>query len=146
VLINFSAQTTDVASSFVLLGASAAAGPYAVLPTAIIKAGTVPGQFQATVSSGAHIEFYRIQRVGGSTPPPSGLHINSLTLSGGSVTILFTGSTSDAASAFTLLSSKSAAGPFTAATGANITATATPGVFKAVAPANGPVQFYRIQK
>jgi hypothetical protein len=75
VLIGFSAETNDVASSFVLLGASGAVGPYSVLASATIKPGAAPGQFQATVSSTAGMGFYRIQRVGGSGPPPEQLQI-----------------------------------------------------------------------
>jgi hypothetical protein len=147
VLIDFSAETNDVASSFVLLGASSAAGPYSLLSSATITAGAAPGQFQATVASSAGVEFYRIQRVGGSTPPQQP-EITSLTLAGGTVIIHFTGSSSDLPSAFTLLSAGTAAGPYAAAASATITAVGAAGTgkFQAVAPATGPVQFYRIQK
>jgi len=147
VVIDFSAETTDVASSFLLLGASGAAGPYSVLSEAMIKPGLAPGQFQATVASSAAMQYYRIQRVGGSTPPQQP-HITNLTLSGGNVTIQFTGSTSDIASAFTLLSSSNAGGPYAPASFAVITAVGPNGSgnFQAVVAANGPLQFYRIQK
>lgn len=70
--------------------------------------------------------------------------ITSITVSGSSVTIQFTGATSDSASAFTLQSSSAAAGTYS-----NVTATPaqiSPGAFQVVTTTSGPARFYRIKR
>ena len=70
--------------------------------------------------------------------------ITSIIVSGTSVTIQFTGSASDSASAFTLQSSSVASGTYS-----DVTATPTqisPGVFQVVTTTNGLVRFYRIKR
>lgn len=70
--------------------------------------------------------------------------ITSLSVAGDTVTIHFTGSDTDAAGAFTLLSSANVGGSYTAATGASITGSA--GSFTATVPTSGAAQFYRIKR
>src|SRR5262249_10338506 len=103
VLINFLGTATDLPSSFVVLSAAVASGPYSALTTATITQ-LGAGLFQARISSNAALEFYRVQRQG-SPPPPQGFSITSIALSGGIVTINFTGSATDLPASFTLLSS-----------------------------------------
>ena len=70
-------------------------------------------------------------------------YITSIGVSGGTVTIHFTGGSSDVAWAFVLLSAPAAAGPYSPAAGAVITGSG--GSFQATVPVNGPRQFYRIR-
>ena len=145
VWISFSAQNNDVVSYFALLAASSASGPYSTVAAASIQQ-IAPGQFQAMTSSSGGMQYFKIQRVGGSTPPPpQDFQITGLSLSSATVTIQFTGSTNDLATAFTLLSANTVTGPYAATLGAAITAVG-PGTFRATAPASGPQQFYRVQK
>jgi hypothetical protein len=75
------------------------------------------------------------------------LAITSIVVNGTTVTINFNGSASDAASAFTLLSSAAVtpASGYSADGGATITQV-SPGVFKAVTTASGANRFYRIKR
>jgi hypothetical protein len=80
------------------------------------------------------------------TAPPTPPHITSITSSGGTVTIRFTGGASDPSSAFTLLSS-AVVGPlasYTPAAGATITGSA--GSYTATVAVGGNIQFYRIKR
>jgi len=147
VTLEFSALTTDTPSGFLVLAASVVTGPYNTVTGATITQ-VSPGLFRATFANTGNMAYFRIQRQGGGVqPPPSGQapQISSLAVSNGVVTLTFSGSTSDSASQFTLLSAGTVAGPFSATTGANITQVSS-GVFRASAPANGPVQFYRLQR
>lgn len=83
----------------------------------------------------------RVVRFAASTRP----RITDIALTGGNVEITFTAETSDTASAFGLQEAVVAAGPFNDVT-ASITATATPGEFKAVRPASEPSRFYRVKR
>jgi hypothetical protein len=74
-----------------------------------------------------------------SAQPP---YITSIGVSGGTVTIHFTGGSNDVASAFALLSAMVATGAYSPAAGAIITGGG--GSFQATVPANGPMRFYRI--
>jgi hypothetical protein len=60
VSIKFTGSPTDTASSFVLVGSSAASGPYSALSATITSLGS--GQFQATVPVSGSTMFYRIKR------------------------------------------------------------------------------------
>jgi hypothetical protein len=83
-----------------------------------------------------------------STPPPGNppsVAITSLSVMGGTVSINFAGSPTDAPSAFTLLSSAAVHGTYATALGASIIQV-SPGLFQATVPTNGPSQFYRILK
>jgi hypothetical protein len=71
--------------------------------------------------------------------------ITGITVSAGTVTIDFTGSSADSASALTLLSSASANGTYSVAASASISQV-SPGVFRATVPTNGSRQFYRVGK
>jgi hypothetical protein len=71
-------------------------------------------------------------------------HITDIRNSGGSVTIHFTAGASDPSSAFTLFSSGTVGGPYSAAAGATITGSA--GSYTATVPASGGTQFYRIKR
>ena len=76
---------------------------------------------------------------GGTQPDITGISV-----SGGTVTIKFTGGASDPASAFTLLGSGTVNGAYSSAAGASITGSA--GSYTATVPTNGAMQFYRIQR
>jgi hypothetical protein len=142
VTLTFTGLPGDGTNNFVVLGASVVSGPYSAVPGVLITQ-LSPGIFQAQFSANGARQFYRVVR-GGATPPQAPV-ITSLRVAGGTVTINFTGSTSDAAAAFTLLSSAGPSGPYSSASGANITLF-SPGVFQATAPASGPRQFYRIRR
>ena len=137
VTIRFTGGSSDAASAFLLLSAPLASGLYSSAAGAIITGSG--GSFQATVPVNGPKQFYRIQRLSTSS-----LRITSLSVAGGTATINFTGSSSDAASAFTLLSSAAANGTYTTAAGATITGSG--GAFQATVAASGPRQFYRIRK
>lgn len=91
-----------------------------------------PGANQATTVAAATVRVVQ---------PP---HITSISVSGGTVTIRFTGDPADLASAFTLLSSTAVTGPYSPAAGAVITGSA--GSFTATVPASGSAEFYRIRR
>jgi hypothetical protein len=74
---------------------------------------------------------------------PTVITLTNISLSGGTVTIRFISNTSDSPSAFTLLSSSNAAGPYYPASGAVISGGA--GAYVVTVPMNGPHQFYRIK-
>ena len=144
ITIEFSALSTDTTNSFVVVGSASVLGPYAQVNAAIAQLS--PGVFQAIVTNSAGMQYFRIQRVGGSGPPPGQPPvITSLTLNGGNVIISFTGQATDTQSLFTLLNSPTAIGPYTTNTTANITQVSS-GVFQASVAANGPIQFYRLQR
>ena len=93
-----------------------------------------PGANQATTVAVPTIQ------VTGTTPP----HITSISVSGSTVTIHFTGDASDSASAFTLLSSGAVGGTYGPASGAIITGSS--GSYQATVSTGGPAQFYRIKR
>ena len=138
VTIHFTAGSSDTAGGFVLLGASSAQGPYSPVTGANITGSG--GTFQATVQLNGSMLFYRIERSGTVS-----LSITSLRVAGGLVAINFAGSPSDSPSAFTLLSSASANGSYSAAANPTITQVGS-GLFQATVPTNGPIQFYRVRK
>ena len=70
--------------------------------------------------------------------------ITGISVSGSTVTIKFTAGASDPASAFTLFSSGTVNGTYGSAAGASVTGSA--GSYTATVPANGAIQFYRIQR
>jgi hypothetical protein len=74
---------------------------------------------------------------------PTQPDVTCISVTGGIVTIKFTGGTSDPASAFTLLGAGVVNGSYSPATGAAITGSA--GSYAATVPTNGAVQFYRIK-
>jgi len=138
VTIHFTGGSGDVASAFLLLSAPVVSGPYSPAAGAILTGSG--GSFQATVPINGPRQFYRIERLG--TIP---IQIANLRVAGGTVTNNFTSAASDAASAFTLLSSAAINGTYSTAVGASISQV-SPGVFQAVVAPNGPRQFYRIRK
>jgi hypothetical protein len=71
--------------------------------------------------------------------------IQSIAVSGGTVTIRFTAGSADTASMFTLVSAGNVNGGYSSASGANITLLG-PGSFQATALAPSPAQFYRIRR
>ena len=113
VIIHFTAGSSDSASEFLLMSASTPNGTYSQAAGAVITGSG--GSFQATVPVGGQLQFYRIVRSGTG---PSPLLITSIRVVGGVATISFTGAASDSPSAFTLLSSPTANGPYSPATGA----------------------------
>jgi hypothetical protein len=99
------------------------------------RAVSPPGTNQATTVA------LPVVQVTGSTQP---LYITSIGVSAGTVTIRFTGGSSDPASAFSLISAPLANGLFSSAPSAIITGSG--GAFQVTVGTNGPVQFYRIQR
>jgi hypothetical protein len=96
-----------------------------------------PGTNQATTVAVPLIQI--------TPPPPSPPEISSFSISGGNVVIDFTSLNDTSAAAFSVWSAPSAAGPYTRVTNAVVTFIA-PGSFEAIAPTNGPEQYYRIRK
>ena len=96
-----------------------------------------PGANQATTPAVATVQVVL---------PPTPPHITSIAVSGGTVTIHFTGGASDLASAFTLLSSATVSpqSSYTPAAGATITGSA--GSYTATVPNGGAIEFYRIKR
>jgi hypothetical protein len=145
VTIDFTGLASDTTSSFLVVGAATVLGPFSQVNNATI-AQLSPGVFRATVTNSGAMQYFRIQRVGGSGPPPGQPPvITSLAVTGGNVVITFTGQTTDTASLFTLLNSSVAIGPYTTNTSATITPVSS-GVFRASAPTSSPIQFYRLQR
>lgn len=142
VTLTFTGEAGDTTNDFLVLGSVSVLGPYSPVPGVLITR-LSPGVFQAQFSATGGMQYYRVARRGSS--PPQAPTITSIRLAAGIVTINFAGSTSDAAAAFTLLSSPGTSGPYGSAPGANITMV-SPGLFQATAPANGPMQFYRIRR
>lgn len=138
VTIHFTGGSGDPSWVFLLLSAPVAGGPYSPVAGAIITGSG--GTFEATVPANGQGQYYRIERL--ATLP---LHITKLEVTGGTVTISFTGSPSDPPSAFTLLSSGAVNGTYATAVGANVIQV-SPGLFQATVPTNGPRQFYQIRQ
>jgi hypothetical protein len=138
VTIHFTGGSGDPPWVFLLLSAPVAGGPYSPVAGAIITGSG--GTFEATVPANGQGQYYRIERL--ATLP---LHITKLEVTGGTVTISFTGSPSDPPSAFTLLSSGTVNGTYATAVGANVIQV-SPGLFQATVPTNGPRQFYQIRQ
>jgi hypothetical protein len=138
VTIHFTGGSSDPAWAFVLLSASVAAGPYSPVADAIITGSG--GSFVAMTHASSSVQFYRVERL--ATIP---VRITSMLVAGNVVTITFTGPVEDAASAFTLLSSGTVNGSYTAAPGASISAL-SPGLFQATVAPSGPRQYYRIRR
>ena len=145
VTIDFTALTTDTTTSFVVVGASTVLGPYSQIGGATITQ-VSPGVFRATLPNTGGIQYFRIKRVGGGPPPPNQPLFTNIALSGNNVVLTFTGQTSDTASQFKLLSSAVASGSFSDVTSTATITQLSPGVFQATVPANGAIQFYRLQR
>ena len=139
--ISFIGASSDSASAFTLLSSPTVGGSYSPAAGAVITGSG--GSFQATVPANGQMQFYRVVRLG--TSP---FRITNLGVAGGVATISFVGASSDSASAFTLLSSPTTTGTYSAAPGASITQVGQvgSGQFQATAPTSGPIQFYRILK
>jgi hypothetical protein len=145
VTIHFTGTASDVPANFGVVGAAAVTGPYNTINNATITQ-VSSGAFRATFPSSGNMSYYRIQRLGGSVQPGGQApKINSLTLTNGTVTLTFTGATTDTQSQFTLLSSSAAGGPYNVTPGQTINLV-SPGSFRATAPASGPIQFYRLKR
>lgn len=140
VAIFFSGSAGDVASDFSVLGAANVLGPYQTLGLANISQ-TGSGTFVATLAASSSIQFYRIQR-GAAPALPA---ITSVSITAGVVTLRFTGSANDVPGNFTVMSSPTLNGQFSAAANVTISQVSS-GVFNATVPASGPSQFYRIRK
>jgi hypothetical protein len=139
VTIIFTALTTDLPSAFAVMGSSNVLGPYAVLNATISS--LTPGVFKATLPANGSIQFYNVIRKSSLTPQAP--IITGIRLSGGMVTINFTGSSNDSFTAFKVVSATTVPGPYSNAPGASVSLVSA-GVFRATVPVNGPVQFYRI--
>jgi len=138
-IINFTGPSSAPPSAFTVLSGSVVAGITNIVTAASIKGSN--GVFQAIVPASGSMQYYRIQ-MGGSTP--SEIYITRIQVFGDSVTLDFTGSTSDPWSAFTVLSGSVATGITNVVTSASITG--SNGVFQATVSASGPRQFYRIRR
>ncbi len=142
VTVSFSASATDTPQMFVVMAAPALGGQFVAVQNAVINQ-VGPGLFKATFAQSGPIQFYDIQRT--NTPPAQAPQITNLAITAGEVVIGFTGSTNDSASAFKLLSAGAPGATFSEVSGALIEFI-NAGSFRATAPTNGPVQFYRIQR
>lgn len=145
VTITFMATVGTPASTFQVLGAATANGPYNPVLGATVVPGATPGVYVATLPIGGAMAFYRILE---GEAPPVGENpvLQGITLNGNTVSILFTASASDLPASFTLMSSAVPTGNFVPAAGAAITAGSVPGEFRATVPASGLMQFYRVRK
>jgi len=123
---------------FTLFSSGAVNGTYLTAVGAIITQ-VGPGSFQATVATSGARQFYRISRA--AVLP----RIQSIRVSGGTVTIGFTSGPSDTASMFTLLSSGAVNGTYLTAAGAIITQVG-PGSFQATVATSGARQFYLVSR
>ncbi len=103
------------------------------------RAFSPPGTNQFTTMA---VPVIQVGSGGGAGGPVT---ITGIQVSGGMVTIQFTGVAGDSASSFALLASPVAEGPYTN-TLAQITAGAGPGQFQATLPASQSLFFYRIQR
>ena len=100
-----------------------------------------PGTNQA-----ATVALAAVQLTGSTNPPPSGpIQFTKISAVGGNITLNFSGSTNDIASAFALLSSPIANGSYSPVQGATVTQT-SPGAFQVSIARSGPTQFYRIRR
>jgi hypothetical protein len=146
VTIYFTGSTNDAASVFTLLSSGTAipASGYTSAAGATISS-VSPGLFKATVAVNGSIQFYRIMR--SANGPLTAPRISSISINGNTVTVNFTGSSSDPASAFTLMSSGTAIplSSYSAAAGAS-NSLVSPGVFRTTVPMNGSSQCYRIKR
>jgi len=140
--VTFTGASTDSASAFTLLSSPTVGGPYSPATGAVVTGSA--GSFQATVPASGQRQFYRVVK-SGTNPNPSPILITNLKIAGGKATVSFTGASSDAPSAFTLLSAPAVSGTYSPAAGASVTNVAS-GQFQATAPTNGAVQFYRIRR
>jgi hypothetical protein len=96
----------------------------------------------AQIASAGSTAGRSFNTVGPATPTQP--DITGISVSGGTVTIKFTGAASDPATAFTLWSSSAVKGIYGSTAGASITGSA--GSYTATAPTSGAMQFYRIQR
>jgi hypothetical protein len=142
VTLAFTAVGNASASAFTVLSSASPDSGYSAAAGATVTGSG--GVFQATIPAGTALQFYRIQTTGGSPPPSSSLKVTGITATGGTVTLAFTSVATDTASMFKVLSSSTVEGAYAIAAGATVTG--GNGVFQATVPANGPKQFYRIQK
>jgi len=144
VTITFKGSAGSTVASFTVLAATSALGPYGPISATISAVGN-NGEYIATVTAGAVPQFYRVVE-GSTTPPPSDLNIESLSVQGSTVTLLFTGTSTDTASMFTVLGNSTAAGTYLPVNGATVAQDGSAGHFKATFPTNAPIQFYKVRK
>lgn len=81
-----------------------------------------------------------------SLPPLSPITITKISVSGGTVTILFDAGASDTAAGFDLLSAGTVNGTYTGPVAGSSISGVSSGKFQATAPTSGTVQFYRITR
>lgn len=140
--IDFTADTNDAAASFSILGAATVTGPFATIAGATITQ-LNPGQFHASFPVSAATWYFRIAG-SGTTPPPSQLSFTQVSASGGKMVLTFSGSSSDTAASFTILSAPVVNGSYV---DAHATVTALgPGVFQTSLSMSGSAQFYRVRR
>ena len=141
-ILNFTGPSSASPSAFMVLGGSVVSGISNLVSSAVISGSG--GVFQATVPANSGGQFYRIV-MGGSAP--STTYITRIRVTGNTATLDFTGSASDTPSAFAVLGGSTPTGITNLVPGAIISSISTNGgVFRAVVPATGPSQFYRIVK
>jgi hypothetical protein len=99
------------------------------------RAFSPPGANQATT-----VALPVVQVIASVQPPVT----TSIGVSGGQVTLRFTGGSDDPAWAFLLFSAPVVQGPYLPAVGALITGSG--GAFQVIVPVNGPRQFYRLAR
>ncbi len=143
VTLDFTGPSSALPSSFTVLSGKVVTGITNPVPASITTTGA--GAFGATFGTNGPVEFYRIINQSGSGPQTP--LITGITVSAGTVTVNFTGGTSDTPSLFTLLSGTVVSG-ITNNSGATITQVGSTGsgLFSATVAASGPRQFYRIHR
>lgn len=101
-------------------------------------------QFDSIGDAGAvYVDNLRVVRL--DTPVPTTPSITSIAVSGGVVTIEFTGGASDGPGAFQVAGKAAVEGTFAVEAGAQITQL-NPGQFRATVAASGDVRFYQIRR
>jgi hypothetical protein len=136
-ILNFTGPSNYPPAAFTVLSGSVPTGITNIVTAAVITGGE--GVFQAIVPVSGSAQFYRIQM----PSITSWIYITQMRVSGGTVTLDFTGSSSDPASAFTVLSGSGVTGITNVAAA---TITGNNGSYQATVSASGPAQFYRIQR
>ncbi|HTL57696.1 MAG TPA: FlgD immunoglobulin-like domain containing protein [Candidatus Limnocylindrales bacterium] len=103
------------------------------------RAVSPPGTNQSTTAALATIQ---ITGGGSSGPPPT---ITGINVTATTVTIDFTGVSTDTISSFMVVGATNVIGPYSQVAGAIITQV-SPGVFRATVPNTGGIQYFRIQR
>lgn len=141
VTLIFTGPSSATPSAFTLMSAGAVNSSFTAASGATITQ-VNPGVFKATVAVAGANHFYRIKF---QSSTPTRPNITSISRTSNTVTLNFTGSASDPASAFTLISCNTPSGTYSTVGGASIT-NVSPGVFQATTTSLASAQFYRLKR